>query len=350
MNKAKLLAAGIALVIGASGGAALSATGKKVDTVYVPLNNWTAVALNKGWLQEEYAKVGSKVEAVDVAAMKIPGVEASLLEKGELHFVNCMGYVSIQHKLNGLDSTVVWASKLPHPRRSATIVLKDSPVKSLADLKGKNLGGWRIYCPYFATYEALKEHGLQQDTEYQKGDVRYTNISPYAHVSALLGGRVDAVSVHPASNMTAPLYTQGLIRELEPAKIEGAYVKGGGRSAIFALKKFADEHPEQITALLKAYERSQKWIRANPDAAATIAARELRIPKHVAKFQIVDDSQLLFTDPETDRNAVIASYNLFQDWGIKNGDDFLKKKNLSPQQIDAFIDKKFFKGGAYSLH
>ena len=349
MKKSLLLVVGIALAITTSG-VAQSATGKGVETVYVPLNVWTAVALNKGWLQEEYAKVGSKVQAVDTAAMKVPGVEASLLEKGELHFVNCMGYVSIQHKLNGLDSSIVWASQLPHPRRAATVVLKDSSINSLKDLKGKNLGGWRINCPYFATYEALKEHGVQQDTDYQKGDVRYTNISPYAQVSALLGGRVDALSIHPATNTFAPLYTQGLIKELEPAKKDGAYVKGGGRSAIFALRTFANEHPEQIQAFLKSYERTQKWIKANPDAAAAIAARELRIPKHVARFTIVDDSQMLFTDPEPDRNAIIASYNLFQDWGIKNGDDFLKKKSLSPKQVDAFVDKRFFKGGEYSLH
>lgn len=350
MKRARMLVAGIALTIGASAGVALSATDKKAETVYAPLNTWTAVAMQKGWLQEEFAKVGAKVSLVDIAAIKIPGVEASLLDKGELHFVNCMGYVSIQHKLNGLDSEVVWASKLPHPRRSATVVLKDSPVRSLGDLKGKNLGGWRISCPYFATYEALKHAGVQQDTEFQRGDVRYTNIASSAQVPALLAGKVDALSVHPASPTITALYTQNLIREVGSSKPDGAYVKGGGRSAIFVLREFAQKHPERVQAFLRAYEKTQKWIRANPDAASVIAARELRIPKHVAKFAIVDDSQMLFTDPEPDQKKIVASYNLFQGWGIKNGDDFLKKKNLNPAQIEAFVDKRFFKGGQYYIH
>lgn len=345
MKKTRLLLAGVALAV-ATGNVALAAP--KKDTVYVPLNVWTAVALNKGWLQEEYAKVGSRVEAVDVAAIKVPGVEASLLEKGELHFVNCMGYVSIQHKLNGLDSVAIWGSKLPHPRRSTTVVLKDSPANKLADLKGKNLGGWRISCPYFATYEALKEHGVQQDTEYQKGDVRYTNIAPAAQVSALLGGKVDALSVHPGTNNVAPLYTQGLVKELETVSTKSTYVNGAGRSIIFTLREFAEKNPEKVRAFVQAYERSQKWIKANPDAAAAIAARELRIPKHIAKYTIVDDSQMFFTEPERDRNRIVASYNLFQTWGIKNGDDFLKKKNLNQQQLEAFVDKRFFAGGQYA--
>jgi sulfonate transport system substrate-binding protein len=346
MKRTRLLLAGVALAVTTSSVATAAA---KKDTVYVPLNVWTAVALNKGWLQEEYAKVNTKVEAVDTSAMKIPGVEASLLEKGELHFVNCMGYVSIQHKLNGLDSVAVWGSKLPHPRRSTTIVLKDSPANKLADLKGKNLGGWRISCPYFATYEALKEHGVQQDTEYQKGDVRYTNIAPAAQVSALLGGKIDALSVHASGATISPLYTQGLVKELETVSTKSTYVNGAGRSIIFTLREFAEKSPEKVRPFIVAYERSQKWIKANPDAAAAIAARELRIPKHIAKFSIVDDSQLQFTEAERDRSKIIASYNLFQSWGIKNGDDFLKKKNLNQKQLEAFVDKRFFAGGQYEI-
>ena len=86
MKKTRYLLAAVALTVTTSSAALAS---PKKDTVYVPLNVWTSVALNKGWLQEEYAKVGSKVEAVDTAAIKVPGVEASLLEKGELHFFDC---------------------------------------------------------------------------------------------------------------------------------------------------------------------------------------------------------------------------------------------------------------------
>jgi len=344
MRKRFSLLTAVALTVATS---SLALAAPKKDTVYVPLNVWTSVALNKGWLQEEYAKVGVKVEAVDTSAMKIPGVEASLLEKGELHFVNCMGYVSIQHKLNGLDSVAVWGSKLPSPRRSTTIVLSDSKANKLADLKGKSLGGWRISCPYFATYEALKEHGVQQDTEYQKGDVRYVNIAPAAQVSALLGGKIDALSVHPSTATVTPLYTQGLVKELETVSTKSTYVNGAGRSIIFSLREFAEKHPDRIRPFLVAYERSQKWIKANPDAAAAIASRDLRIPKHIAKYSIVDDSQLIFSEPERDRNKIIASYNLFQSWGIKNGDDFLKKKNLNQKQLEAFVSKDFFAGGKY---
>ncbi len=64
---------------------------------------------------------------------------------------------------------VVHASGECPPRRATTIVRAASPVKTLADLKGKVLGAHRLGCPYFATYEALLAAGLQLDTELKKG-------------------------------------------------------------------------------------------------------------------------------------------------------------------------------------
>ena len=348
MKKAGLFLVSIALAFSASG-LALSAV-RQGFTVKVPLTDWTAVASKKGWLQEEFARAGAKVKLVDVAALKIPGVESSLLEKGDLHFAARMAYPALQHKLNGLDAVVVWASQEPHPRRATTIVLKESAVTSLADLKGKSIGGNRFGCPYFASYEALKDKGIQQDTDTQKGEVGFVQINSSTATTSLLSGKVDSLSVHPSAALTTALYTKGLVREIAASVPGGAYVKGGGRTAIFAMRNFARKNPELVQAYIRAYERTRKWIVDNPDAASAIIAREMRIPGNVAKYGIVDSSQLSYSEGEPEWKTAVNSYKLFQEWGIKNGDDFLKKKNLSQAQIEAFVDKRFFKGGQYYLH
>ncbi len=152
MKKSRIFVAGAALALATVSGVALSATDNdndKLPVVKIPLTDWTAVASQKGWLQEEFAKLGTKVELVDVAAMKIPGVEASLLDRGELNFASRMSYPALQHKLNGLDAVVVWSSVDGHPRKVTIVSLKESKINKPKDLIGKNLGGWRLGCPYF---------------------------------------------------------------------------------------------------------------------------------------------------------------------------------------------------------
>lgn len=348
MKKAGLFLVSIAVALFASG-LALSAV-KGGVTVKAPLSDWTTVASKKGWLQEEFAKAGAKVKLVDVAALKIPGVESSLLEKGDLHFAARMAYPALQHKLNGLDAVVVWASQEPHPRRATTIVLKESQVNALGDLKGKNIGGNRFGCPYFASYEALRDQGIQQDTNLQKGEVGFVQINSNTATSALLSGKVDSLSVHPSAPLTTALYTKGLVKEIAASVPGGAYVKGGGRTAIFAMREFAGKNPELVQAYIRTYERTRKWIVNNPDAASAIIAKEMRIPRNVARYGIVDSSQLSYSEGEPEWKTAVNAYKLFQDWGIRNGDDFLKKKNLSQAQLETFVDKRFFRGGRYSIY
>ena len=338
----------LAVVVAAST-SALSAT-KKGIAVKIPLIEWTAVASQKGWLQEEFGKYGATTELVDVNALKIPGVEASLLDKGDLNFAFRMQYPALQHKLNGLDAVVVWQSGTAPVRRNTLVVLKDAPINSVSDLKGKKAGIWRVSCPYFSAFEIFKNGGAPLDTDLKKGDVRFVNTSWFAANQALLAGKLDTISVHPSSYTATPLYTQNLVKEIATSVPNGAYVSGGGRTSIFAARDFAREHPELVKAYISAYEKTRKWILANPDAASTIIARELRLPKHVAKFGIVDSSSYNYVPGEKDWQSAVNSIKNFQEWAVQNGDDFLAKKRLSQAQIEQFVDRRFFRGGAYSIY
>lgn len=49
---------------------------------------------------------------------------------------------------------------------------------------------------------------------------------------------------------------------------------------------------------------------------------------------------------ERARNAIKA----FQAWYIEHGDDILTERRLSDEQVNAFIDGRFFAGGQYSIY
>jgi sulfonate transport system substrate-binding protein len=323
----------------------------KERTAKIQLNEVTAIAAQKGWLREEYAKVNARVELVNVTSFGVSGVEASLLDRGDLHITSRMAYPALQHRANGLDAVVIWEGANPNPRRATTMVLADSNIKSVADLKGKTFGSSLIGCPYYAGREAIKAQGLDVDTEFQKGDIRFVNITGVGAVSAFLAGRIDAYGTHPAISSSAPLYIQNQVREITAAVPDGAYVTAGGRSMYFAMRKWSQENPDLVRAFLVAWDRTVRWLNSDNGAhweeAAQIAARELREPKAVALYDLHDESTIVWSWGVTDYKDVVDSIERFQSWAISVKDPFYTKHHLSNQEVEAFVDKRFFAGGEY---
>ena len=323
----------------------------KARLAHIALVDVTAVAAKKGWLQEEFAKVNATADLVLVTSYGGSGIEASLLDRGDLHITQRMAYPALQHRANGLDAVVVWQGVDPHPRRAVTMVLADSDIKSIADLKDKKFGSSLIGCPYYASRESFIKHGVDVDTEFTKGDVRFVNITGIAATTAFLAGRFDAYGTHPATSTTAPLIIQGQVREIATAELDGIYATAGGRQMYFAMRKWAEENPDLVKAFLQAWDRTVRWLYsdkgAHLDEAALIASRELRIPKSIALYDLKDQSTISYTWGQTSYEDAVASIKKFQSWAISVKDPFYTKHHLSDKEIEAFVDKRFFAGGAY---
>ena len=321
----------------------------KTRIVKIQLNEITAVAAQKGWLKEEYAKINAKVELVDLGSLSILGVEASMLDRGDLHITSRMAYPALQHRANGLDAVVIWQGVNPQPRRATIIVLKDSPIKSIDDLVGKTFGSSLIGCPYYAGREGIKAAGHDVDTDFERGDIRFVNITGVAGNAAFLSGKLDAYGTHPGIKTIAPLYTQDQVREISVAVPGGTYLTSGGRALYFAMRKWSIENPDLVKAFLTVYGKTQRWVvgDGNYEEAANIIARETRVPKHVALYDIKDESKIVYDWGQPDYDDAVASIKFFQNWAISIKDPFYTKHKLSDKDIEAFVDKRFFKGGEY---
>lgn len=324
---------------------------RRVSTINLPLVGWTVVSAKKGWLEEEFKQHGVKVSLLDQGTNATAGQEAALLAKGDLHFAFRMTYPALVHKANGLDALIVWQSEPSDQYRTPLIVLKESKLQSIADLPGTTFGGARVGCGWSSPYNALRENGISLDSDIKKGDVRNLNIaSGPALTSAFLGGKVDWTAMHLGVASWANLVAQDVIRVIGRNSADSEYTQGAGRTAWFALAKFTNENPEIVRSFLRARDRAAEWIKANPDEAATILARELRVPRYIAKFQIQDPSTFEFMAGEPNYQASIANIKSFQRWYKDNDDDILHKVGLSDAQIENFVDKRFFKGGEYSIY
>lgn len=346
-------------VIAASGiAASLSTTHAASDKEPLPFINlqlrpWTVVAEKRGILKEEYDKIGiPRVNLIASGAAELIGAESAAVDNGAIAVAQRMVYPATVHKANGLDAVIVWLSEPSDQYRTPILArANNTAINSVEDLDGKNFASSRISCYFTSPFEILNKAGLPLDSRLKKGRVRYQSIDNSAAVNAaLLSGAIDATAAHLAVNNAAALWLSGEVKAVGRSPDDGVYVKGAGRVSYFAKREFVDEYPEAIRAFLIAHERTKKWIHENIDEAAEIIAEGTRVPVEIAKFQITDPSTYEFMVGEHDADAARKNIKEFQAWYIANGDDILVERGLSEQQIDEFVDGRFFAGGEYSIY
>ena len=323
----------------------------KTRIAHVFLGEVTAIAGRKGWLQEEFGKYNAKADLVNVASYGAAGTRAALFDRGDLHFGSGMMQGSLLMPAQGLDTVMIWMSAPVPPRRATVAVRIDSDINSVADLKGKTLGSSVVGCPYYAAIESLRAQGAEVDNDLKRGDIRYLNISGASATSAFLAGRFDATAWHPATSTSAALYVQNQVREVSTALPKGVYTEGGGRSAITAMRKWVDANPDLVKAFLTAWDRTVRWLNsdhgAHLDEAATIVARELRISKSLALYDLKDEARISLDWGETDFAETVKALKKFYQYQVENRDPFFTKNRLTDKQIEAIPDRRFLAGGEY---
>ena len=350
---AALAMSGIAATAGASFAASETSAKEPLPFINLQLRPWTVVAEKLGILKEEYDKIGiQRVNLIASGAAELLGAEAAAVDNGALAIAQRMVYPATVHKANGLDAVIVWLSEPSDKYRTPILArANDDSINSVEDLDGKIFASSRISCYFTSPFEILSKAGVPLDSRLEKGRVRYQSIDNSAAVNAaLLSGAIDATAAHLAVNNAAALWLSGEVKIVGRSPDDGVYVNGAGRVSYFAQRTFVDTYPEAIHAFLVAHERTKDWIHANIDEAAEIIAEGTRVPVEIAKFQITDESTFEFMAGEPDADAARENIKDFQAWYIANGDDILVERRLSDEQIDDFIDGRFFAGGEFSIY
>lgn len=321
--------------------------------INLQLRPWTVVAQERGILKEEFDKVGiPEVNLIASGTAELVGAESAALNKGSIAIAQRMVYPATVHRANGLDAVIVWLSEPSDEYRTPILARAgNDEINTIQDLEGKNFASSRISCYFTSPFEVLAKAGLPLDSRLKEGKVRYQSIDNSAATNAaLLSGAIDATAAHLAVNNAAALYLSGEVKVIGRSPNDGVYVNGAGRVSYFAMREFVDTYPEAVHAFLVAHERTKAWIAANIDEASEIIAEGTRVPVEIARFQITDASTFEFMKGETDAVSARENIKRFQDWYVAQGDDILTEKQLSPDQIDAFVDARFFAGGEYSVY
>lgn len=275
--KKSLLRTGLAALIAAWLPASVhAAPPKEVRLDYAYYAPTSLVLKQQGLLEKALAPQGIAVKWVFSQ-----GSNRSLeyLNGGSTDFASTAGLAAVLSRANGAPINTVYVAS--RPEWTALVVPKDSPVQSLADLKGKKVAATKGTDPFLFLLQSLQQAGLD------KNDVEIVHLQHPDGRVALERGDVQAwAGLDP---LMAASELQAGSRLLYRNRDFNSY------SVLSVTENFAKQRPELIQQVIAAYEQARQWAIANPDALAQLLADEAKLPLEVARLQL---SRTDFSNPQ----------------------------------------------------
>jgi ABC-type nitrate/sulfonate/bicarbonate transport system substrate-binding protein len=275
----------------------------------VPADDWAFAAREKGWLTESFGQYGIKVTLVEGTT----GNEAQLISRDDLHLAERMIYPYLLYRTQGANLTVVEVSAQPKSDITSILVLKDSPIQTFDDLKGKKLASWRASCTYISLYELAEQRNWVQGKDWT-----YINIPSGENKNTLLSKEIDAISTHISGDV-AQLLIGDLAREVAHPSEDSVYMNGGGVRVIFASPEFANKYPKIIKEYIAVRRKTERWMLDNLDEAAKLIEGITRVPPDVSKIQWIRWGSAWKTS-DLDKETIQKQVKNLQDWLVAHGD------------------------------
>lgn len=257
----------------AASGAALAALPARAAPLselrldYAHYSPTSLVLRHFGWLEEEFKADGTRIKWVFSA-----GSNRALeyLNANSIDIGSSAGLAALLARANGNPIRTPYL--FSRPEWTALVVPKNSPIRSLADLKGKKVAATKGTDPYLFLLRALQTVGLK------RSDIEHVSLQHADGRAALEQGRVDAWA--------------GLDPHMAAAELDGGarllYRNVGFNTYGFlnVREDFLATRANETARVIKAYERARAWTRANPSEAAKILSTEAKVPLPVALLQV----------------------------------------------------------------
>ena len=240
------------------------------------------VAKQKGWLGEELAKAGAPTPQWASFTAGPPINEAFAAGQQDIGFLG--DTPALIGKSAGIDTRVIGITA-SGPKSLAVVVGAKSPIKSAKELKGKKVAVTKGSYAQHLLALVLEQGGLSF------GDIELINLPNGDIPNAIATGAIDAGAVWEP--IISKFEAQKTIRVLA----DGSGIKGGVL-VIIASAQLVKEKPEQVKALLRAYQRGADFIKAKPKDAAKLIAGDVNLtPELLEKvFTKFDYSPVIHDD------------------------------------------------------
>lgn len=148
------------------------------------------------------------------------------------------------------------AQEKPSPTGQAIVVRKDSPIKTLADLKGKKIGLAKAAGVHYLALQALEKAGVKL----KETDIVY--LQPADGRVAFERGAIDAWAIWDP--FLAALQNSVDVRVLT----DGEAVGVSYRRFYLTSTKYAATRPDVLKVVVEELRKAGEWIKAEPKQAA----------------------------------------------------------------------------------
>ena len=259
------------------------------DTLNIDFATYNPLSLiikDQGWLESAF---GDQVKVNWVQSTGSAAANAALLA-GSIDVGSTAGSAALLARSNG--SPIKSIDVYSQPNWAAILVGANSTIKSVKDLKGKNIAANAGTDPYFFLLQALAEAGLKPS------DVTITQLQHADGKTALEAGTVDAwAGLDPL--LSASVVNAG-------SKIIYDNPKFNSYGLLDATESFLAKSPDMAQVVVDAYEKARAWAIANPEKAAGILATVAAIDPKIANSVLIDRTNLdIDPKPGKDQLAVL---------------------------------------------
>ena len=299
---------------------ARAADAKELRLDYAYYSPSSLVLRRFGWLEEDFRRDGVNVKWV-LSAGSNRALE--YLNSNSIDIGSSAGLAALLAKANGNPIRTPYI--FSRPEWTALVVPKGSPIKSLADLKGRKVAATKGTDPYLFLLRALHSVGLK------RSDIEHVALQHADGRTALEQGRVDAwAGLDPL--MAASELDAGstlLYRNIA----FNTYGFLNVREDVLA------QRPNDVKRVIAAYERARLWILANQSEAVKILSEEAKVSLQVALLQIKLRTDLSNPQPSAEHVKALqaAAPILLDEQLVKPGTDLART-------IAELVDTRFATG------
>lgn len=205
---------------------------------------------------------------------------------------------------------------------TALVVAKNSPINSVADLKGKKVAVTKGTDPYFFLLQSLATAGLSP------ADIEVVNLQHADGKTALERGDVDAWSG------LDPFMAETIQQQGSRIIYRNPDFNSGG--VLNVREDFVSAHPDSVQLVVNTYEEARKWATKHPAELAALLASQAKVPLSVAQEELGRTALDISPVPDDSLRAVLTRVVPL---AVADGD--IKSEDAGRNALNTLFEPKF---------
>ncbi|MBO9676600.1 MAG: sulfonate ABC transporter substrate-binding protein [Acidovorax sp.] len=268
LSRRRVLASGLGAAAWAASGLAWAQKPERVLRVGHQ-KGWLSILKNRGTLEKRLTPLGVKVTWTEFNAGP---VQLEALNVGSIDFGDVGEAPPIFAQAAGAPLVYAGAT-VPRPALEAVLVPKDSPIRSVRDLKGKRVAYNKGSNVQYFLVKLLEKNGLAY------GDVQSIFLAPADARAAFEKGAVDAWIIWDPFLAAAQ-------KSLDARLLADAKGVVNNRAYYFTSRDFATRNTDVLRIAIEEINAIDTWVSKNKGEAAAELASVLGLDKAVTELYV----------------------------------------------------------------